>query len=213
MPRTMWEDLLGGLAEQTHISEGDLVFRDAPAQGVVLIHAGLVRVFLRTQPGRQVTTRYARAGDILGVGGLLGDAGEWNAEAMVLSTIEVVTVEQVQAAIARHPELPALMAEHLATTASKAVRTVADNGWQPMAMRVAHHLREVARRTPEGRAIASISHQRLADAVGTVREVITRHLRVLRAEGVIDTQPGRVVVVNEERLQRIAAGQSRRPRH
>jgi CRP-like cAMP-binding protein len=213
MPGSMWEDLLGGLAEQTHISEGELVFRDAPARGVVLIHAGLVRVFLRREPGRQVTTRYARAGDLLGVGGMLGDSGNWNAEAIVLSTVEVVTVEQVQAAIARHPELPSLMAEHLATTAFEAVRNVADSGWQPMATRVAHHLHEVARRTPEGRVIAHISHRRLADAVGTAREVITRHLRVLRAEGIIDTQQGHVVVMNEERLERIAAGQVLLLRH
>jgi CRP/FNR family transcriptional regulator len=213
MPGTMWEDLLGGLAEQTHVFEGDLLFRDAPARGLVLIHSGVVRVFLRTPPGRQVTTRYARAGDLLGVGGILGGTGEWNAEAIVLSTVEVVTVEQVQDAITRHPELPSLMAEHLAITASKVVRTVADSGWQPMAMRVAHHLREIARHTPQGRATAYISHQRLADAVGTVREVITRHLRALRAEGVIDTQPGRVVVLNDERLQRIAAGRSRPLQH
>ncbi|HEY8755686.1 MAG TPA: helix-turn-helix domain-containing protein [Candidatus Dormibacteraeota bacterium] len=57
-------------------------------------------------------------------------------------------------------------------------------------------------------AVAQISHQRLADAVGTVREVISRQLRTLRAQGVIDTLPGRVVIVNEARLDLIAAGSS-----
>jgi hypothetical protein len=57
-------------------------------------------------------------------------------------------------------------------------------------------------------AVAQISHQRLADAVGTVREVSSHQLRTLRAQGVIDTLPGRVVIVNEARLDLIAAGSS-----
>jgi CRP-like cAMP-binding protein len=51
-----------------------------------------------------------------------------------------------------------------------------------------------------------VSQQRLADCVGTAREVITRQLRALREESVIEMQPGRVIVVNEERLATIAAG-------
>lgn len=51
-----------------------------------------------------------------------------------------------------------------------------------------------------------VSQQRLADFVGTAREVITRQLRALREESVIETQPRRVIVVNEERLAAIAAG-------
>jgi len=61
-------------------------------------------------------------------------------------------------------------------------------------------------RAPDGHAVAHISQQRLADAVGTAREVVTRELRTLRALGVIDTRPERVIVVDEERLARIAAG-------
>jgi DNA-binding FadR family transcriptional regulator len=39
--------------------------------------------------------------------------------------------------------------------------------------------------------------------------VISRHLQALRAAGVIETRPGRVIVVDDERLQRIAATRSR----
>ncbi len=89
-----------------------------------------------------------------------------------------------------------------------AAGALAENSSQPMAARVARHLREVALPAPNGHAVAQISHQRLADAVGTVREVISRQLRTLRTEGVIDTQPGRVIIVNEKLLDGIAAGPS-----
>jgi hypothetical protein len=50
------------------------------------------------------------------------------------------------------------------------------------------------------------THRALADAVGTAREVITRVLRVLRAEGFVDNRPGLVIVTQPEALARIARG-------
>ncbi len=171
----------------------------------MLIRAGVVRVFLRTETGRQLTVRYARPGDLVGVVPLLGGTRTWNAEAIVQTTLEVLTVEQIQAAATRHPELPWLITENVAVWASEMARTVADSISQPMVARVARHLREFASSSPNGRAVAHVSHQRLADAVGTVREVISRQLQALRTDGVIETRPGRVIVVDEERLDRIAA--------
>jgi CRP-like cAMP-binding protein len=76
---------------------------------------------------------------------------------------------------------------------------------QTMRARVTRHLRELALPTPDGRAVVYISHQRLADAVGTVREVISRQLGTLRADGLIDTQTGMIVLLDDERLEGIAA--------
>jgi CRP/FNR family cyclic AMP-dependent transcriptional regulator len=203
--RTLCEELLAGTSEPAHMSAGELVFRDGQEPRIVLIRAGVVRVFLRTETGRQLTVRYARPGDLVGVVPLLGGTRTWNAEAIVQTTVEVLTVEQLQAAAARHPELPWLITENVAVWASEMARTVADSISQPMVARVARHLREFASSSTNGRAVAHVSHQRLADAVGTVREVISRQLQALRTDGVIETRPGRVIVVDEERLDRIAA--------
>jgi CRP/FNR family cyclic AMP-dependent transcriptional regulator len=209
--RALCEDLLGGTSPRDHMSAGDLVFRDGQAPRIALIRGGAVRVFLRTETGRQMTVRYARPGDLIGVVPLLGGTRTWNAEAIVQTTLEVLTVDQIQEAATRHPELPWLIAENVAAWATEVARTIADSISQPMVARVARHLGEFAFDTPNGRAVAHVSHQRLADAVGTVREVISRQLRALRAEGVIETRPGQVIVVDEERLARIAATRSRRP--
>jgi len=182
------------------------VFRAGEAPTLALIRAGLVRVFISTEGGRQLTIRYARPGDLIGLAPLLGGSRAWNAEAIVQTSITQPTLEQLRAAAALHPELPWLIAEDLATWACVGVATLADSSSQPMVTRVARHLGAIALRGPDGRAVARISHQRLADAVGTVREVISRQLQGLRAEGVIETQPGRVILVDEGRLEDIAAG-------
>jgi CRP/FNR family cyclic AMP-dependent transcriptional regulator len=203
---SIWETVLGDAAPQAYVPAGELVFRAGESPTLAVIRAGLVRVFIGTDGGRQQTIRYARQGDLIGLAPLLGGSRAWSAEAIVQTTITQPTLEQLRAAAALHPELPWLIAEDLATWASVGVAALADSSSQPMVMRVARHLEAVALRGPDGRAVARISHQRLADAVGTVREVISRQLQALRADGVIETQPGRVILVDEDRLDHIVAG-------
>lgn len=200
--------MVGAAAAQAHIPAGDLVFRAGDAPRIALIRAGLVRLFMRTDAGRQATIGYVRPGDLIGLAPVLGGSRAWNAEAVVHTTLAVMTIEQLEAVAAIQPELPWLIAEHVASWASATVLSLANDNSQPVSARVARHLRELALRTPDGTPVAQISHQRLAEAVGTVREVISRQLRTLRAQGVIDTQPGRVIIVNETRLDGIAAGRS-----
>jgi PAS domain S-box-containing protein len=76
-----------------------------------------------------------------------------------------------------------------------------------MRERVAHHL--VALATDEPSAVAPVitmTQQRLADCVGTVREVIARILGEFRSEGLVVTASGRVEVLDATRLARVAAG-------
>jgi CRP/FNR family transcriptional regulator, cyclic AMP receptor protein len=204
--RALLEELLAGIAELTYVPAGDLVFRAGAEPGVALIRMGIVRVFIRGTSGRQVTLRYARPGDLIGLGALLGGSCAWSAEAVVDSNLEVPTVEQMQALASRHPELPWLIAEEIAATSANAIATLAESWSQPMASRVARHLREMALPTPDGRAVAHISQQQLADAAGTAREVVSRELHALRAQGVIATKSQRVEILDEELLGRIAAG-------
>jgi CRP/FNR family transcriptional regulator, cyclic AMP receptor protein len=200
----------GDAATQIHVPAGDLVFRAGDAPRIALIRSGLVRLFIQSETGRQSTIGYVRPGDVIGLGAVLGDSRTWNAEAVVHSTLAVLSIEQVQAAAGAQPELAWRIAGYVAESASAAILNLANDSSQPISARVARHLRELALPTPEGHAVAQISHQRLADAVGTVREVISRQLRTLRAQGVIDTQPGRVTIVNQPRLDIIAAGPAHR---
>jgi CRP/FNR family transcriptional regulator len=45
-----------------------------------------------------------------------------------------------------------------------------------------------------------ISQQELADAVGSVREVVARTLRELRVEGIVATSTDSVVILDAQRL-------------
>jgi CRP/FNR family transcriptional regulator len=52
----------------------------------------------------------------------------------------------------------------------------------------------------ESALIVPLTHERIADLAGTVREVVTRHLSQLEANGFVHVEPGRIMIVNVDGL-------------
>jgi len=206
--RDLWEELLEGIVEPAYVPAGDLIFRLGSPPRIALMRAGIVRVFLSGTNGQQLTIRYGRRGDLVGLAPLLGGSCTWSAEAVVDTTVELLTMNHVNAAAGRRPDLPWLIAEHVATWASNALHTIQERWSLPTAARIARHLDEIALPSHDGFAIAHITQQRLAIAAGTAREVVDRELSALRAQGIIATKPKRVEILDEQRLKRIALGKA-----
>jgi CRP/FNR family transcriptional regulator len=71
--------------------------------------------------------------------------------------------------------------------------------------RVARHLLDIAaEHQRSSMLLAPVSQQELADAVGTVREVVARVLRELRDEGLITTSRQGVALLDPAGLNRVA---------
>ena len=75
-------------------------------------------------------------------------------------------------------------------------------------MRAGHHGAAAAgpRALVGGRLVAQISQQELADAVGSVREVVARALRDFRAAGMVATTGDSVVILDATRLYAESGG-------
>ena len=92
----------------------------------------------------------------------------------------------------------------LTETSERVMGFVAEFSGQAFATvreRVAHHLIDLALdETGTGALVAPISQQALAEAVGSVREVVVRALRELRDAGAIETGRGGIVITDPARL-------------
>jgi CRP-like cAMP-binding protein len=203
-----WEEQLAAGIDSSHIGEGKFIFRAGQEPKIALLRAGVVRIFVTPQVGRQLTIRYGRVGDLIGVAPSLARADDWNAEAITDVDAAVLTLDDLNRTAAQHPDLPWRIARHVASCTTEVLSTLANDAGQPMRVRIARHLREVSVRASDGRLVAHITGKRLAKAVGTAREVVSRELKVLRAECVIDTVTGSVTVLDEGRLGVIAAGRA-----
>ncbi len=48
--------------------------------------------------------------------------------------------------------------------------------------------------------VVSLTHERIADLAGTVREVVTRHLARLEKQGFVRIEPRRILITDAEAL-------------
>jgi len=81
------------------------------------------------------------------------------------------------------------------------VTEIPGSAFSTVRQRVARHLLDLAsEHQPAGRLVARVSQQALADATGSVREVVVRVLRDLRTEDVIRTSRTEIEILRPERL-------------
>jgi CRP/FNR family cyclic AMP-dependent transcriptional regulator len=99
------------------------------------------------------------------------------------------------------PELTSALLTDTSERVLAFVAEIADTVFASVRRRVARHLLDLASEQQDGAdLIARISQQDLADAAGTVREVVVPVLRDLREAGVLRTGRSGIEIVQPERL-------------
>lgn len=185
------------------VPAGTTTYRAGGAPRVSLIVSGLFRTYLAGPDGRQVTIRYARTGDVLGIMTAFGGPAPLYAQALTDSrrlridrdTLRDLAEADRAVALAVIAELTATVHSLWAEMAATAFATVPQ--------RVARHLLEIAAREQEaesGTLVAHVSQQDLADLVGSVREVVARALRELRDERVVRVNRSGISVIDAAAL-------------
>jgi CRP/FNR family cyclic AMP-dependent transcriptional regulator len=174
---------------------------------VEIVVSGLVRVYVSTPDGRTMTVRYCCRGALIGVVSLF--AAPFALPATIQTVTDVDLLALRPSVVRRHAERDARVARALLEELSERVLSFIDE--IPSAFsavrRVARHLLDLASESQRGSELrVAIGQQELADAVGTVREVVVRALRELRDEGVVRTQHQSIVILEPERLAAEAQG-------
>jgi CRP/FNR family transcriptional regulator len=201
LPREAVERLLSD-ALSLDIPSGSIVYHESDAPRAALVTRGLLRVYMVAPDGRQVTVRYARTGDVLGIAAVLGGPPPVSVQALVDSALLMLNVRSLHALGTADVHIAWAVAEEVTRRLYESLYALARNTFGSVRQRVARHLLDLATatRSPGERFIAPVSHQELADAVGSVREVIARTLRQLRAEGMVETSPHGITILDPVRL-------------
>jgi CRP/FNR family transcriptional regulator, cyclic AMP receptor protein len=204
-------ELVGRLrdeGERADYPAGTTVYRAGSDPQAALVVSGLLRVFLTSAEGRQVTVRYARPGDVLGIAVLVGGPASTSVQAVEPSSVFRVSARTLIAAARRDPRVSWAIAEELNRRLYEVLEQTAVNAFGSVRQRVAAHLLDLAsaQQHPRGRLAARVSQQELADAAGSVREVVARALRDLRVAGIVATAADSVVILDPARLYAESAG-------
>ena len=207
LPPDVLDGLLAG-AVRAKIPAGSVTHREGePAPHLELVISGVVRVFVAAPDGRTMTVRYCRPGALIGVATLFTAEFALPAAIQPLVDAEVLRMSPILAR--RIAERDVRVA--LAFLAEQSERTLSflhelpGSAFATVRQRVSRHLLDLAaQRQPGGdrstEIVVPVSQQELADAAGTVREVVVRALRELRQEGVVRTERDQIVILHPARL-------------
>lgn len=188
------------------VSAGSTVRREGDdAAHFELVVSGLLRVYVTALDGRTLTVRYCRSGSIMGTASLF--ASPFAMPASVQAVTDAVVLGMPPALVRHLSEHDARVARALFNELSERVLSFAaeipGSAFTSVRQRVARHLLDLASSHQSGsHLVAPISQQELADAVGTVREVVVRVLRDFRQEKIIETGRASIKILDAERLSR-----------
>src|SRR4029453_19193238 len=172
--RGCWASLPTGTVESLvdggHVTEfqaGHTVYAEADAERLAVIVRGLLRVYMHASDGRQVTVRYVRAGDLLGVPALVGGPAPVFVQAGVSGAAFFFAIDQVTRMARSDASVAWTFAEEAVHRLYAVLEEPAGNTFSPVRQRVPRHLLALAasRSGAAGRFTALVSQQDLANSV------------------------------------------------
>ena len=181
-------DLLMVDAVRLDIPAASTIYRNRDSPRVIVVARGLVRVYLTSPEGRQITVRYARAGSVLGAPTAVGGPVDTSVQVLTDSIVFTLNVATIRALGQTDVRVAWVLAEEVTRRLFEVLDVFAGSVFGSVRQHVARHLLDLAAEQQHSTTlIAAVGQQELADAVGTVREVVGRVLRDLRDEGLIRT--------------------------
>jgi CRP/FNR family transcriptional regulator len=195
LPGDLVETLLR-LGSATEHPPGSTIYRENAAPMALMVVRGLLRVYMTSPEGRQVTVRYARAREVLGIAVLVGGPANVGVQTLTAARLFRIDSRTLTAAAQRDARVSWALAQELNRRLYDTLRQTAINTFGSVRERVAVHLLDIA----SAQLVAHVSQQEVADAVGSVREVVARVLRDFRLEGLVATEPEGIRILDPVRL-------------
>lgn len=179
-----------------HVTNGNL-----PTLCVVV--SGLTRVYTTSSQGRQMTIRYAGPGSAIGLPVLLmpSDMPAYSLGVQALTTCKLLSLSpQRFRALATSESLNLWpLCTELARLLVDDCRLLSRNLFQPVRARVARHLLDLSYKANDS-LVVSATQQDVADAIGSVRAVVSRVIVELKKDGLIRREQNLYVIADPARL-------------
>lgn len=201
-----FERLATGMKRQVSKKGAFLFYENDEGHEMYLIVSGLVKVFKSDAAGHIKTLTFLRDGDFFGEMALLDvEARSASAQFMEDTDLMVLDGRSFRGIVDDYPILALKMLKTMSMRLREANRQIEDLAFRNLPGRVASTILRLADKhgadTADGRLITvELTHQELADLVGTAREVITSILNAFRKAGCVSVEKHRITILNREEL-------------
>lgn len=195
--------LLGGHAVRKRYAQGELLFSEGDAcKGLHIIVSGKLRIFKSSTSGReQVLAVEGPGGSVAELPVFDGAAYPASVSAVEDAQILFISRDDFRSFCLAHPEVALKMLAVVGARLRRLVGIIEELSFTTVRQRLASVLVRLAqtegRRTAEGIEIQLPgTHQELAHQLGTVRELVSRNLMRLQAEGMVQVEARRITVLD-----------------
>jgi CRP/FNR family transcriptional regulator len=185
----------------------ELLFsQDEPCRGLHFIARGKVRIFNTSVNGREQVLAINVPGESVAELPVF-DGGPYPASAMAIEDTEIAFISRAdfQAFCIEHPEVSLKVLAQVGARLRRLVGIIEELSFTTIRQRLISVLLKLAQTegTKSDRGIEfqlPATHQELASQLGTVRELISRNLMRLQAEGLLEVDARQIVVKNMKGL-------------
>ena len=205
------EDVVGSTRAVTYRAGETIMGGSGEKWTPAVVTDGTVRLTIRAQDGREATLRLFRRGVIVGLVSLFEPGYSDPVPERSLVAVERTTL------VFFEPDVITRLTHRYADFGMHLIRGLVEWGgalsdaagrfaFMSVRQRVAAYLLGTAVPDVEGSdaLVAEVTQQQLADAVGSVREVVARTLRELRMDGLIKVSRARITILDQGRLTKTA---------
>lgn len=207
--------LLAARTSKKSLSAGQLLFSEGEScTGLHIIARGKVRIFKTSMSGREQVLALNGPGETVAELPVF-DGGAYPASAMALEDSEIVFISRrdFQAYCIEHPQVALKVLTVVGSRLRRLVGIIEELSFTTIRQRLISVLVKLAqsegKQTPRGvEFMLPATHQELAHQLGTVRELISRNLMRLQAEGLLEVDARQIVVKDMKALSALLESSS-----
>ena len=182
-----------------------VVFRTVKKDGIIFVLEGGLRVYLASDAGREITLFHLKKGDAFSI--MTVDKA---LETDVIPCLQADAATQLAylqrqslSEVARDEwQMSLFVYETCAKTAQAILNNISYFVFNDLRHCVARELIEKSRGLKTSTVV--VTHEEIANSLGTTRVVVSREIDKLRDLGIIETGRGRIIIQNREALEKFA---------
>ena len=191
------------MASRRAYEPNEVIFLEGePCAGLFIDHSGHVKIYKASTEGREQILHISCPNESFNDVAVF-DGGPNPATAQAMETTELCVIERpaMLGLFDKYPKLAQAVVAVLAARARMLVNMVEDLSLRSVAARLAKLLLDQATH-PDS---IPLTHQQMAARLGTVREMVSRALRELEAEGMVHRDGRQIVITDRAALERRAS--------
>ena len=196
------ERLAAGVRSRTYPKKSVILFQDDPGDALYLIASGRVKVVLTAEDGREVILSTREKGDMFGEMSLIdGEPRSAHVIAMENSELLILHREHFQRCVDEMPGIALGVLRSMCARLRDADSLIGGLVLLDVPGRLAQLILRMVDKDDQSLSLVDLTHQTMAQMVGSTRETVSRTIRNFVREGWIESARKRVIIKNREALE------------